>query len=275
MDSPEHPSKLHELLAGYALQNLTPTEVAQVERLIANDPAVAAELQKLQSTLSVLPLSLSQSSPSPALKRQILQAARVDCRTDARPRQRFSGPLAKWFAIGSAATIVIGLGHEVTTIRRQLAATQLENQQLQEQLASAQATLQQIRQQDLRQTRQELSRYQAAVNLLREPDNRYLTLQGRAPEMPTTGSLVIVPNQASAILVLRDVTTLPSDRVYRIWAVVDGQKVACGDFLPNDEGNVFQQLPLDEWGETPEVVITIEPKQENPEPLGEMVIFGS
>ncbi|MEM6521345.1 MAG: anti-sigma factor [Cyanobacteria bacterium P01_C01_bin.70] len=274
MDSPEHPSKLHELLAGYALQNLPPTEVAYVERLIANDPAVAAELQKLQSTLSVLPLSLSQSSPSPALKRQILQAARVDHRTDL-PRQRFPGTLTKWFAIGSAAAIVIGLGHEVITIRRQLAATQLENQQLQEQLASAQATLQQIRQQDLRQTRQELSRYQAAVNLLREPDNRYMTLQGMAPEMPTTGSLVIVPNQASAILVLRDVTTLPSDRVYRMWAVVDGQKVACGDFLPNDEGNVFQQLPLEEWGETPEVVITIEPKQEIPEPVGEMVIFGS
>ena len=100
-------------------------------------------------------------------------------------------------------------------------------------------------------------------------------MKGMVPEMPSTGSLVIAPTMASAILVLRGVAALPEDQVYRMWAVMDGRKVACGDFRPNPDGDVFLQLPVDQWGATPEVVITVEPTVEMPEPVGEMVMVGS
>jgi Anti-sigma-K factor rskA len=142
-------------------------------------------------------------------------------------------------------------------------------------LTTAQATLDQIRQHDLATARQELSRYQAAVTLLRQPNNRFLALRGMNPELRSSGSLVIVPTKDSAILVLRDVASLPEGKIYRMWALVNGEKVSCADFKPNDKGEVFLQLSLNQWGGTTEVVVTVEPDRTLSKPVGEMVIIGS
>ena len=279
MEPADKPHKLQQLLAGYALGNLTPTEAARVKQLLKHNPALVAELQTLQSTLALVPLSLSHPLPSPQLEHKILQAAQATPQTAApattiAPVKLRTWP---WWTVGSIAAILLaGLGLETYRLRQSLAAAQLENQALTEQLTLTQTTLQQLQQIELVNTRQELSRYQGAVNLLRQPDNRYLTLQGTVPEQPSTGSLVIVPSQSAAILALRNVPALPDEgQVYRMWAVVDGQKIACGDFRPDAAGEVFLQLPVDEWGATPEIVITVEPEQDLPEPVGEMVIFGS
>ena len=278
MEPAEKHHKLQQLLAGYALGNLTPTEAARVKQLLKHNPALVAELQTLQSTLAVVPLSLPHAVPSPQLEQKILQAAQTAPQA-APPTQPIAPTKPRtwpWWTVGGVTAILLaGLGLETYRLRQSLAAAQLENQALTEQLTLTQATLQQLQQIELVNTRQELSRYQGAVNLLRQPDNRYLTLKGTVPEQPSTGSLVIVPSQSAAILALRDVPALPAGQVYRMWAVVDGQKIACGDFQPDAAGEVFLQLPVDEWGTTPEIVITIEPEQDLPEPVGEMVIFGS
>ena len=278
MEPADKPHKLQQLLAGYALGNLTPTEAARVKQLLKHNPALVAELQTLQSTLALVPLSLSHPLPSPQLEHKILQAAQATPQTAApavaiAPVKSRTWP---WWTVGSIAAILLtGFGLETYRLRQSLAAAQLENQALTEQLTLTQATLQQLQQIELVNTRQELSRYQGAVNLLRQPDNRYLTLKSTVPEQPSTGSLVIVPSQSAAILALRDVPALPEGQVYRMWAVVNGQKIACGDFRSDAVGEVFLQLPVDEWGATPEIVITIEPEQDLPEPEGEKVIFGS
>lgn len=274
MDSPDTPQDLQNLLAGYVLNHLTPPEVAEIEQRLEQDPSLATELQRLQALLAVLPLALPNASPTPTLRSRIVRAAQVDS-NPAAARKRFKKSLRPWLAGGIAAVILAGLSLEIVHLQRRLTDAQVQNQQLQEQLAIAQTTLEQIRQEELQPARQELSRYQAAVNLLRQPNNRYLNLEGLIPEIPSTGSLVIVPAKESAILVLRQVAKLPQDQVYRVWAVIGDQKVACGDFLPNEAGNVFLTLPLTGWGGTSEIVITVEPNQSMPEPVGKMVISGS
>ncbi|NEQ44711.1 MAG: anti-sigma factor [Leptolyngbya sp. SIOISBB] len=261
-------------LAGYVLNNLTPEEVAQVEQLLLQHPTLAIEAQQLQSTLAVLSLSLPDTQPSPQLETRLLQAAQADA-SPIKLRRRVWRSLGPWVAVGSAAAIMVGLSLEVVQLRRQLGVAQADRQSLQTELDTVQATLAQLRQTELPQTQHELSRYQAAVSLLQQPDSRYFTMTGTAPEMPSTGSLVIAPEVASSILVMRGVAALPEDKVYRLWAVVDGQKIACGDFTPNANGDVFVQLPVGQWGNTAEVSITVEPAQELAEPVGEMVIVGS
>lgn len=273
MDSPDTPQDLQSLLAGYVLNNLTPLEVAQVEQLLEQDPALAMELQQLQALLAIMPLALPDAFPPPTLGSRIMQAAQIDSIPVA-PHKRWKRSLRPWLAGGIVAVLLAGLSFEVVHLQRRLTQAQVHNQQLQEQLAIAQNTLEHIRRDELQPARQELSRYQAAVHLLRQPNNRYLTLEGLVPEMPSTGSLVIVPAKESAILALRQVAELPRDRVYRVWAIVNDQKIACGDFLPNEAGNVFLTLPLTGWGGTSEIVITVEPNRAMPEPVGEMVISG-
>lgn len=275
MDVPKIPANIKSLLAGYVLNDLTPEEVAQVEQLLSQHPNLEIEAQKLQSTLSVVSLSLPAAQPSPRLETQLLQAAQADQPLAKQPRRHVGRSLGQWIAVGSAAAVIVALSLEVVQLQRQLGVAQADRQSLQTELDTVRANLVQIRQTELPQTQQALSRYQAAVSLLQQPDSRYFAMNGTAPEMPSTGSLVIAPEVASSVLVLRGVAALPKDKVYRLWAVVDGQKIACGDFTPNANGDVFVQLPVEQWGNTTEVSITVEPAQTLAEPVGEMVIVGS
>lgn len=273
MESAEHPHELQELLAGYALGNLSPEESIRVQELLKINPEAAVELERLQSILAITPLSLPEIAPSPQLEQRILRAAQTAHSSHRKRRhKRLSW---RWIAAGSAAAIAASLGFEVYRLRHNFAMAQVENQALQEQLAVAKTEIEQIRQNELASTRQELSRYQEAINLLRQPNSRYLAMKGMEPDVPSTGSLVISVQMDAAVLTLRNVPVLPESQTYRMWAIVNDQKVACGDFVPNASGDVFVQLPVDEWGETPEVVITIEPEDAISEPVGDMVIVGS
>lgn len=262
-----------QLLAGYVLDNLQPEEAAQLAALLAENPELMTEIQQLQTALALLALTSPPAQPAPAVKAQIINA--VQAKTAQIKPQRLTRPLRlRWLVVGSAAATFVGICFQAVHLQRQLVLAQTQVTELREQLTQAQATLANIRQNELPQTQQQLSRYEAAVSVLRQPDHRYLAMSGMAPDIPSSGSLIIAPEAESAVLVMRDVATPAQGKTYRMWARVNGVKVACGDFLPNEDGNVFTLLPVNQWGNTPEVVITIEPIEAK-EPVGEMVIVGS
>ena len=119
-----------------------------------------------------------------------------------------------------------------------------------------------------------LSRYQQAVDLLKQPNNRLLTLKGISSNVPASGSLVIAPNSQVAMLTLQNLPSISENKVYGLWAFVDGKKVKCAKFIPDSQGRVMQEIPLNEWGSTTKVFVTIEPKQGLSLPTGETVIKG-
>jgi cell division protein FtsB len=269
---------LESLLAGYVLGDLTPEEVAHVKQLLETDLAIKAEVERLQSTLALLPLSLPESTPPQQLQSRILQEARTDLTLSLDTTLSHPGSMRcrQWsIVVGSIAALAIAaLGLQTWQLRYQLATAQADKQKLQQDLKVTQAELDQIRQNDLAMT-QKLSRYQQTVNLLQEPNNRFLSLKGTSPKSDSTGSLLIAPKSDKAVLVLRDVEPLPAGKVYRMWAIVNGKKVSCMDFAPNEQGEVFLEVPLDQLGAATEVVVTIEPDRYSPQPVGEMVITGS
>lgn len=280
MEPLEHSEQLEHLLAGYVLGDLTPKEAARVYQLIESDPDLAAEVRHLQSTLALLPLSLPSAKPPEKLRSQILQAAR-DTNSAEISKSKFNSWIEthKWklaLTWGSlAAVLLAGLGIETYRLHQKLAIANSENQRLDGELKTARATLNQIGQENLVTSHQELSRYREVVNLLRQPNKRFLNLRGMDSMPSSSGSLVIAPRSDTAILLLQDVPSLPNGKVYRMWAFVDGRKVSCAEFQPNQKGQVFLQLPLDKWGGTTKVVVTIEPDREIDQPTGEKVIIGT
>lgn len=128
---------------------------------------------------------------------------------------------------------------------------------------------------ELSKTQQELSRYQEALSVLKQPNNRLLAIKSITPDISSSGSLVIAPNSEAAILSLKNLPNLPENKVYRLWAFVDGKKIKCAKFNPDDRGKVLLKIPLQKWGSTTEVFITIEPKQGFELPVGETVMKGS
>ncbi len=300
MERLELPQDWESLLAGYVLGDLTPEDAVKVNQYLQLYPELADEVNSLQATLGLFPLSLPQSSPSHNLRSQILQAAENELSA----QMGTNGQEAEGKGAGSRGNVSLPLGEHTPPLptRLQLRRTKSlwfwlgggvaavfvatlgwYNYQLQRQLAIAQSDLSGYRQKvalsevqtELAQTQNQLSRYQQAVAILKQPNNRLLALKGTVPNIPSSGSLVIAPNSQAAVLTLQNLAPIPENQVYRLWAFVNQKKVKCAKFTPDSQGKVMLQIPLKEWGSTTRVFVTVEPKKGLSLPTGKTVMTGT
>jgi len=234
-----------ELLAGYALGDLTADEQALVEQRLAQNPHLSAEVEQLQTTLNLLTLTATEIRPPAHLRDRLLQSAR-----ELPPHLSRGG----WFQARSLRT----LGGSIAALA--LVALGLSNYRLHQQLVTAQAQMQE---------------YEGAIALLQQPENRLLSLQPVSTSQSASGSLVLVPHGDAVMLTLQNLEPLPEGMVYRMWAFANGEKFDCVTFTPDDAGEVLIKMPMEQfWSGMTTVVINIEPAQptENMDP--EMVLMG-
>jgi anti-sigma-K factor RskA len=236
-----------ELIAGYVLGDLTTEEVAHVNQLLAQYPELMLEVNELQETLSFLPLALPETYPSPSLRSQILDQAQ-NLNEVANPVRVIAKPAINLLPLvsGLVAILAVWFGLDAYRLRQELAIAQAE-----------------------------MSRYQEAIALLRQPNNRLLALKGMGETPTASGSFVIASEGSSAVLTIQNLAAPPKNKTYRLWTVVDGKKVDCGDFMPDRSGSVFLNIPMKKlaMGATA-VVITIESSEPSSEPKGNMAMQG-
>jgi anti-sigma-K factor RskA len=72
------PDNWQELVAGYALGDLSPEEAEELQRLLANNPNLTVEVASLQEVLALMPYALPQQEPSAQLRNSILAAVEVN-----------------------------------------------------------------------------------------------------------------------------------------------------------------------------------------------------
>ncbi len=261
MSVSNYPHEWEELLAGYVLGDLTTEEVTEMQQLIIEHPEIIQEIDRLQETLALLPLSLNATYPSPNLRDRIAAAAipvannipdSLDSLTVSQspkgqvtPRQNFWKLLG--IGLGSISAIaIIGLGLDNYQMRQQIATNQIE-----------------------------LQKYKQAIALLQASDNRMISLKGMGAIPAATGSVMIAPMEKTAMINIQNLMPLPQENSYRLWAIVDGKKVDCAQFRPDAQGKVFLKVPLGSaLKQSNTLIITIEPNKDMPEPTGEMVMKG-
>lgn len=237
-----------EILAGYVLGNLEPEEIEQVKQQLEANPELQVQVSKLQETLALMPYGLPRSSPPPELRDRILQATnQFEQGFEQVPvsqTKSFFRRASIGFAFGSFATLLaLMLGWDSYRLRGQLAATQFE-----------------------------LAQQQDLVALLRKPNNRLISLAGMNTAESASGSLMIAPYGEKAVLAVKNLQPLPKGKIYRLWAISNGQKIGCGKFSPNAEGTVFLELSLEGLQSATQVVVTIEPTPGPSQPTGAMVM---
>lgn len=251
------PESMPELLAGYVLGDLTPSELEIVEAYLAAHPELQAEVASLMLPLDLLSLTLPADNPSALLRQQILQSATVETLGNSVSVPTLAvKPPQPWQSIiaGLGLLLIAGLGwnnyqlnHELATVKQDLQIAKVaQNQKSKE--------------------------YQSVVSLLPQPDNRYFSLknmQGKGG----VGSLVMVPNKSVALLALQKVEPLPPGQVYRVWAIIGDEEMECAHFAPDVNGKVLMQIPLKSWEKANKITITIEQKEAT-EPEGEIAIEG-
>ena len=241
---------LEEILAGYVLGDLDETELLWLQEQMAAQPELQERITQLEHTLNLLPYSLPEESPQGDLRQQILAQVRPRSISEpALPQSRSLKSKSGWIvgAITLVSTFILGINN--FSLRQQIALT--EDQLLQQ---------------------------QELIALLRQPNNRLVALTASNAARDATehevvaasGSLVLAPESGRAVLALKNLTPLPGNQVYRLWAVSQGKKTGCSNFKPDAKGEVHLNLTLGEaLGDANSVLITIEPRPDTEQPLGQ------
>jgi len=250
-------AELEELGATFALEALPLDEreayighlqVCSMCRRMTSEFQVAATL---------LPEAIAEERGSAGLKRRILARARLDIPEPVRSVPRPSGPkLAAplgwpwraWLApvrIGAAAALALVVGLAVWNVVLQ---ARLEDQQ---DLLSGQSRL--------------LSALAAGARVSQLPGTQ------AAPEASAT--LVQVPKESRAWLLVRNLPPLRSDREYQIWRITGGVAVSAGTFPYFNVGEQLLTVTADLLS-ADAIGISNEPRGGSVVPKGDIVILG-
>lgn len=214
------PEELQLLIGGYVLGNLDPEEAAAFEQLLANNPAVAAEVDQIQSALEIA-YAPPEVFPSLQLRSAILAASSsknlvepLEGRSESRSRRNQS-----WFTWGrtvniAAAVLIFALGISNLRLWQTLQVVQSEARQ-----------------------------YKALT----------YTLQGTKTARTASATVAVDPNTLEARLSVQNLPPLPPGKTYVLWTVLkqgapfttDSKKAILTEvFLVDAQGNVSQTITV-------------------------------
>ncbi|MDZ8093692.1 MAG: anti-sigma factor [Nostoc sp. DedQUE05] len=208
MTEPLTPQAIETLAAGYVVGDLDRAELEVFEQLLAENPALVVEVKRLQATLDQVVYSLNSVEPPPHLQSAILTAATTTFQSSQpKPSRLF------WYTVmGSvAALLILYLG--------------MDNYRL----------------------RQDFRMASDINTLLQQSQTQLFSLKAVNVSDTATGSFVVNLGQRQGILAVQNLPAPPTGKVYRLWAIADGEKIPCGTLKINPQGKVLDKfwMPAD------------------------------
>jgi anti-sigma-K factor RskA len=250
------PDNWQELMAGYALGDLSSEEAESLQRLLTENPELASEGNQLQEVLALMPYALPEPSPSPRLRDTILSQAQADknpvgifreeqsLADSQKPRKN-----GLWKNLGGAIAALF------------LMTLAIDNYRLHQQMQQNQMTIGQL---------QQTAKTNAALTAaLQQPNAQLYALQGT---QKTSGSLVVDPAH-NQVTIVSDLPLLPQGQVYRLWAIAANAKqpTYCGEFKAGAIAS--WSAPEAVCGKNvTQMLITAELASDPPIPKGELVM---
>jgi anti-sigma-K factor RskA len=230
------PEAIEILAAGYVVGDLDRTEVEVFEQLLAENPALVAEVKQLQATLDQVVYSLNSVEPPPHLQSAIQAAAT----TTFQPSQQKQSRLP-WRTVmgGVAALLILYLG--------------VDNYRL----------------------RQDFRMAQDINTLLQQSQTQLFSLKAVNASDTAAGSFVVNLGKRQGILAVQNLVTPPKGKVYRLWAIADGEKIPCGTLKINSQGKVLDKfwMPADFYDAgISGLFVTLESSETSRYPTGAIVM---
>ncbi|XGV94321.1 MAG: anti-sigma factor (plasmid) [Leptolyngbya sp. BL-A-14] len=208
MTEPLTPETIATLAAGYVVGDLDHAEIEAFEQLLATNPALVAEVAELQTTLAQVVHGLNSVAPPPHLQAAILDAAT----TKLQPSRRKLSQIPWRTVVGSvAALLILGLG--------------VDNYRL----------------------RQDARLNQEVNALLQQSQTQLFALKPVNTSETAGGSFVVNLEQRQGVLAVQNLVAPPAGKVYRLWAIADGETIPCGTLNRNAQGKVLNKfwMPAD------------------------------
>ncbi|OLP19519.1 hypothetical protein BST81_05175 [Leptolyngbya sp. 'hensonii'] len=225
MTNPPPPENWEDLIAGYVLSDLSPEEVAAVQRLLEEHPELVGETERFQQATRLLALSGSPAKAPSHLRAKVLASANrsVPIPSQTSPNRQLSrwvsfSHLSIGFASTLAASLVVFLGWD--------------NYHLRQELGESQRTL--------REVRKELLNSQTILATLPRAIAGVFPLQGTKIASTASGNATFTAKNLNITIALQGLPALPEQKIYRLWALVEDSPtpIFCGQFKPNSQGEV-------------------------------------
>jgi anti-sigma-K factor RskA len=230
---------VHSLIAGYTLGDLDAEEAAEFEQLLAADPTIAAEVEKMQKTLEFT-YAPAEVQPPAHLRAKILEAsAQPDHQSASQPASRRPSRTIRWDrAIGAVAAgtiVVLGIGNY-----RLWNALQVARQTPQ----PAQQTL----------------------------ESFTYRLKTTAATRNAAGTVTVNPNTLEAVLTVENLPPLPPGKTYALWTVLKPNAPVTKDskaavltkvFRVDAQGNASQPITVPEVYRSQSLIVKVAVTVEN------------
>jgi anti-sigma-K factor RskA len=208
MTEPLTPQSIETLSAGYVVGDLDRDEAEIFEQLLAEDPTLAAHVHQLQSILDQVVYDLNSVEPPASLEERILAAASATPRTS-RPKKSRAALIT--VMVSAATLLLFCLG--------------VDNYRL----------------------RQDRLVAQDIKALLQQSQTQLFAFEAVNASDATAGSFVVNLKQRQGILALQNLSAPSTGKVYRLWAIADGEKIPCGTLKNSNEGKITEKfwMPAD------------------------------
>lgn len=245
MTASENSQYIQQLIAGYVIGELTPEENLKLQKMLVENPSLAVEVEQLQQVLDEVLYGLNAVEPPPHLRAVILNNIK-DYETknlstpQRRPVRALSYNLPWRQIIGSvAALLILYLGIDNYHLRQ-------ENQ-----IASNIKTL------------------------LQQKETRLFPMRGVNIAKNASGSFVLNLEHQTGVIAIQNLPSPPAGSVYRLWAVVDGEKIPCGQISATTQGKIIEKfaMPADFYDAgVSEMLVTLETSTNYRYPLGPAIM---
>lgn len=215
-------AEAHELIAGYALDALSPDDRARAKELLERSEEAREELRAFSETTAAMATAAASASPRPELRARILDAARTEGQTvvslDAKRRSLVVPTLVAAAALAACAALALGVwGLSVSS--------------------------------DLDDSRAALEHSRAAAAVLSDPEARTVALEEGEGRLVVRGG-------GEAVLVLDAIEPAPAGKTYELW-VLDGETPKRAGLFPGGEGR--DVVPVEGTvGPGAQVLVTVE-----------------
>jgi anti-sigma-K factor RskA len=251
-----------ELCTGFVLNALSEDEERQFRSMLeqASDEQLTffEEMKAIASEIAVLS---SSETPSPAVKERLMDTVAAS-KKPAPTRQM------TWYRFAAAASVIFILMSIGLFFYSQNLTDQVESQS--EVIADQQTTIERLE--------SEVERKEELLTILEARDVDLVIMDGMADMSPNGyGKVVWDKVGGRALLQVANIPSVPIDKDYQLWFIVNGQPISAGVFAVDDpaKDNFFKIEQLQSSAAEGAFAITMEPKGGMPQPTGDMYLLGN
>ncbi|MAO64379.1 MAG: hypothetical protein CL666_05220 [Balneola sp.] len=254
--------KFEELASAYVLNALSTEEEREFELMLKNASDEQLELfDDLQATAAEIATLSLDDTPTAELKDRILTA--VGHQTE--PARIYQ---LTWYRFAAAASVIFILISAGLFFYSQNLSQEVEQQS--EVIAEQQSTIQRLE--------SEVERKEELLTILEAREVDLVMMAGMEDMSPNGyGKVVWDKEGGRALLQIANLPTVPSDKDYQLWLIVNGQPISAGVFAVDDpqKDNFFKIEQLQSSANEGAFAITMEPKGGVPQPTGDMYLMGN